>query len=233
MLPFLIPEIDGHLPANGLALDALHEITAARPGDMPAAFGFVAALAGQALATRQGQGLFVLSRRALADYGAPYSHGLAELGLSPEHLLFLETKTDRDALWALEEALRLRAVAALAGWLGGKLDLKASRRLQIAAEGSGALLLLIRPPQADEPNASTTRWRVGAAPAGRDRFGCFERWRWAISLERCRNGRPGAWIVELRDLEYSHAAHPFSLVGTLADPALPSGAEESPIRRAG
>jgi protein ImuA len=231
-LPFGIPQIDTHLPTSGLSLGALHEFTAADTADMPAAFGFVAALAGRALSARKGSCLLALSRRALADYGEPYGHGLAELGLPPDRLLLLETATDVQVLWAVEEALRLRAISVVAGWLGSKLDLKASRRLQIAAEGSGALLLLLRPSEAEEANAATTRWRVSAVPAARDRFGCFTRWRWSIALERCRNGRPGAWIVESSDPELSHAAHPFGLVGTLADPALAPGAGEEPIRRA-
>jgi protein ImuA len=168
----------------------------------------------------------VLSRGA-AGFGRPYGHGLAALGLSPGRLLLVEAESDREALWAVEEALRLRAVAAVAGWIGQKLDLKASRRLQAAAEGAGTLLLMLRPPQAEEANAAATRWRVGAAPAARDRFGCFARWRWRLSLERCRNGRPGAWVVELSD------AHRFGLAGPLAHPALPRGAGADAVQCAG
>lgn len=232
-LPFGLAALDGHLPARGLALGALHEFTAPDEGGMPAAFGLVAALLGRALAGRRGQGLLVLSGRGLADFGRPYGHGLAALGLAPERLLLLETASDLQALWALEEALRLNAVAAVAGWLGGRLDLKASRRLQVAAEGSDALLLLLRPPRADAANAAATRWRVSAAPAARDRFGCFAQWRWRLALERCRNGRPGTWIVEWRDAELSDGAHCFGLAGAVADPALARGAGEEPARRAG
>ncbi|HEX8166516.1 MAG TPA: ImuA protein [Beijerinckiaceae bacterium] len=171
------------------------------------------------------EALLVLSRGA-AGFGRPYGHGLVALGLSPGRLLLVEAESDVQVLWAVEEALRLRAVAAVAGWIGQKLDLKASRRLQAAAEGSGALLLVLRPPQAEEANAAATRWRVGAAPAARDRFGCMERWRWSLSLERCRNGRPGAWVVELSD------AHRFGLARPLAGPAVPESAELD-LRRAG
>ena len=43
-----------------------------------------------------------------------------------------------------------------------------------------------------------------------------------MTLERCRNGRPGEWL-----LEFDHAAHRFSLAAALADPA-----RVSPRRRA-
>jgi protein ImuA len=226
-LPFGVPNIDAYLPAGGLARGALHEVTATETAAMPSAFGFVAALLGHALkAEERGQALLVLSRGS-ADFGQPYGHGLSALGLSPDRLILVEAASDREALWAVEEALRLRAVAAVAGWIAQKLGLKASRRLQVAAEASGALLLVLRPPEAEEEDAATTRWRVGAASAVRDRFGCFERWRWRLSLERCRNGRPGAWVVELSD------AHRFGLSGPLAHPALLEGAGSDAVRRAG
>jgi protein ImuA len=238
-LPFGIPAIDGHLPQGGLVAGALHEFTAARLSDMPAAFGFVAALLGRALGEAQGCGLLVLSRRSLADFGRPYAPGLRELRLDPGRLILVETVTDRQALWAVEEALRLRAVPAVAGWVDTKVDLKASRRLHLAAEGSGTLLFLLRPADADEANAAVTRWRIASAPAPRDRFGCFAGWRWRVRLERCRNGRPGEWLVEWSDVELGHGAHPFRLAGTLADPALPPGPEpagpgsQSAVRRVG
>ncbi|HEX8663529.1 MAG TPA: ImuA protein [Beijerinckiaceae bacterium] len=232
-LPFGLPDVDAHLPAGGLARGALHEVTAAEAAAMPAAFGFVAALMGHALRAQQGQAqpegretLLVLSRGAAA-FGRPYGHGLSALGLPPGRLLLVEAESDVQALWAVEEALRLRAVTAVAGWIGQKLDLKASRRLQAAAEESDALLLVLRPPGAEEANAAATRWRIGAAPAARDRFGCLTRWRWSLSLERCRNGRPGAWVVELSD------AHRFGLARPLAGPAVLQGAGPDALRRAG
>jgi protein ImuA len=231
-LPFGVPAIDAHLPGGGLARGALHEVTAAEAAAMPAAFGFAAALMGHALRAQQGQArpegeaLLVLSRGA-GGFGRPYGHGLSALGLPPGRLLLVEAESDVQALWAVEEALRLSAVAAVAGWIGGRLDLKASRRLQAAAEGSGALLLVLRPPGAEEANAAATRWRVGPAPAARDRFGCLARWRWSLSLERCRNGRPGAWVVELSD------AHRFGLARPLAGPAVPCGAGPDALQRAG
>jgi protein ImuA len=139
-------------------------------------------------------------------------------------------ETDKEAFWALEEALRSRALTVVGGVLASGIDLRTSRRLLTAAAGSGALLLALRPAEADEVNAAATRWRVAAAPAGRDRFGCFAGVRWRLSLERCRNGRPGNWIVEWDD-----GARGFRLAGTVADRALsPRGSETDPAeRRAG
>ena len=43
-LPFGLPILDAALPQGGLAYGALHEVLPETDGDMPAAFGFIAAL---------------------------------------------------------------------------------------------------------------------------------------------------------------------------------------------
>jgi protein ImuA len=120
----------------------------------------------------------------------------------------------------MEEALRSRAPLAVAGMID-KLELKLSQRLQLAAVDAGLPLLLLRPASTLESSAAATRWRIGTAKAARDRFGLIARPRWHLTLERCRNGRPGEWIME-----YDHVAHRFSLAAALADPALFRGAGE-------
>jgi protein ImuA len=88
-------------------------------------------------------------------------------------------------------------------------------------------LLLLRPSQTLESSAASTRWRIGTAAAARDRFGSYTRPRWHLQLERCRNGRPGEWVVE-----YDHVAHRFSLVAALADQTFSRGAGDQPRRQA-
>jgi protein ImuA len=186
--------------------------------------------------------LLVLPTYGLRDYGRPHGHGLNALGLDPRRLILVETAHRKDTLWAMEEALHSRAVAAVAGFID-QLDLKTSQRLQLAATDCGLPLFLLRPAPSppspacrggwEEGSAAATRWRVGAAPAARDRFGLITRARWRLSLERCRNGRTGEWMVE-----YDHVAHRFSLAAALADPAVSRSAGETSerepsLRRAG
>ena len=97
-----VPQMHAHLPGPGLACGVLHEIAAAAHGDRPAAFGFVFALIAAALRARPGHAVFVAQRRCLADFGAPYGHGLAQLGLDPARLLLIDTGSDKDALWAVK-----------------------------------------------------------------------------------------------------------------------------------
>ncbi len=214
-LPFGIAEVDGRLAGGGLACGLLHEVSASKHRDRPATLGFVCALMAMALRLRPGQAVFVASRRSL-PFGALYARGLAELGVDPGRLLVVETRNDRDVLWALEEALRAGAApAVVAGAVEMALDLTMSRRLNIAATVGGTPLFLSRPAGGiGASNASATRWRIASAPAARDRFGAFARYRWRASLERCRNGRTGEWLIE-----WCHVAHRFHLAEGVADRA--------------
>ena len=226
VLPFDLAALDVHLPHGGLAVGALHEVAPQQHGDTPAAFGFqVALLARFHPVTRPL--LLVASHRALADHGRPHGHGLRQLGLDPARLILVETRNDQQTLWVMEEALRSGAPAAVGGAIR-KLDLKTSQRLHLAAGDAGLPLVLLRPARADDASAAATRWRIGTAEAARDRFGLITRTRWRARLERCRNGRPGEWLVE-----FDHAAYRFSLAAPLADSALPRHAGAHALRHAG
>jgi protein ImuA len=231
-LPFGLPALDSHLPQGGLLAGALHEIAPATYGDTPAAFGFLVALLGR-MTSPKTPVLLVSSPRGIADHGRPSGHGVNRLGLDPARLILVETADEAQALWAMEEALRSRVPAAVAGAIK-MLDLKTSQRLHFAAADAGRPLLLLRPADATEASAAATRWRIAAARAAPDRFGLIARWRWSLALERCRNGRPGQWLVE-----FDHAAHRFSLAAPLADPALsrrantPSCPRAPSVRQAG
>jgi protein ImuA len=214
-------EVHAHLPGPGLACGVLNEVAATAHGDRPAAFGFMFALTAAALASRSGPAVFIATRRALTDFGPPYGHGLAQLGVDADRLLLVETRSDKDALWAIEDTLRSRAAPAMvAGVIAGALDLTMSRRLNLAAAAPATPLVLLRSSSATGTTAAATRWRIAAAPAARDRFGAFERWRWRAALQRCRNGRTGEWLIE-----WDHVAHRFRLAEVVADRA--------PLARAG
>jgi protein ImuA len=222
----LAPEVHRHLPGPGLACGTLNEIVAAAHGDRPAAFGFLFALSALALAARPGPALFVAARRALSDFGAPYGHGLHQTGLDVGRLILVEAGTDRDALWAIEETLKSGAApAVVAGAVEKSLDLTASRRLNLAAAAPATPLLLLRTAADTAANAAATRWRIAAAPAARDRYGTFADPRWSVALERCRNGRPGHWLIE-----WNHVAHRFRVAQGVADRA---PHERAGLRRAG
>lgn len=221
-LPFGLPALDAHL-RGGLIHGALHEVAPESDQDMPAAFGFAAALLGR---MPPGPILLVLSSRTFARCGRPHGHGLTGLGLDPARLILVETSDKREALWAMEEGLRSAVPAAVAATIE-KFDFRTSQRLHLAARDSNRPLLLLRPARMSGPSVAVTRWCIGASAAARDRFGLIRRWRWRVRLERCRNGPPGQWLVE-----FDHA-YRFSLAAAVADPALSRGRGAPTLLRAG
>ncbi|GIK33910.1 MAG: hypothetical protein AMXMBFR45_23080 [Gammaproteobacteria bacterium] len=73
----------------------------------------------------------------------PYAPALAGAGLDPVRFLVVRSKQEVDTLWAMEQALRSRSCAVVAGWAdtAGKTSL---RRLQLAAEPGNTWVLLFR-----------------------------------------------------------------------------------------
>jgi len=219
--------IDRVLPDGGLARGALHEIVG-EGADRAAASSFVIRLL-LGLAAR-GPVLWCLADPQL------YGPGLARLGLAPDRLILARTRKDTDLLWAMEEGLKTPGLAAVLGE-PYKLDLTASRRLQLAAESVGGLGFVLRQPDGAKASAAVTRWRVASAPSAvpvpghetpRD-FGLM-RGRWRVTLERCRGASPtgdgyGSWLVEEHD-----ATRPVAVAAELGDR---SGASAPAIRQTG
>jgi len=196
-----IPLIDGIL-GGGLGWGALHEIAAVRETELAAATGFALALTARG---RKRETIWIAEDLSLAENGAPYGPGLPEIGIAPERLLTVAAARGRDVLWAMEEALRCRAVGVVIGELRGRdIDTVATRRLSLAAAAGNTLGLILRAAPDDAPSAAATRWIIGAAPPvpacgiGPPHLGAP---RLAAHLIRNRRGHLGAWIVEWNSVE--------------------------------
>ena len=199
-VPLGIAAIDGALPGGGIRLGALHEAASTGPDTEHAAAATL--FAAGILARLDGPVLWVLRQ---ADLFAP---GLAGAGLRTDRVVFAEA--GKDVLPAMEEGLRHPGLAAVVAEHTGRLSLVASRRLQLAAEQTGILAMLIRrspsfdDPALSQPTAAATSWRISALPSppalphAPDTPG-LGRARWQLDLVRCRGGEPGSWIVEACD----------------------------------
>ena len=182
------PAIDAVLPWRGLPCGAVHEIAGAALDG--AATGFCSVL----LARLAADGRSVLWVCPQDDL---YGPGLVRFGLKPERLILVRAHRPAEILWAIEEALRCRGLAAVLGEVAG-LSLAASRRLQLAARKSGVTALLLRQRAAAPVTTAVTRWRAAAAPGS----GASLAPRWHIDLVRCRGllhgeeGYVSRWLVE-------------------------------------
>jgi protein ImuA len=204
-LPLGIAVIDAAL-GGGLARGALHEIAAAGEAHLAAAAGFALGLASSPCSRL----IWIAEDMALAESGAPYGPGLEAFGLLPERLVTVAAAHACDLLWAMEEALRCRAIGAVIGELRhGEIDPVAVRRLSLAAAQSGALALLLRAAPPRDASTAATRWIVGAAPNA-----CF-----AAQLTRNRRGPLGAWMLQWSDTDerFVPATHAQPVAAPAAD----------------
>lgn len=223
--PLGLAVLDAALPGGGLPLGALHEIEGERAEwDDGVTLGFCLALLARLDRAVPGAGPVLW----VARQGDLYPPALAGQGLDPARFLLVRARSDAEVLWAMEEGLRCRRLAAVVGEVEG-LDRLAGRRLQLAAEaslseGKGvtafALHRRFRPlRQGRAASAALSRWRVTAAQS-QDELGetFIGRPRWRLDLLRCRGAAPGSWQVEWDD-----AACGFSLAPALRDRPLGPG----------
>ncbi len=192
------PDLDRYLPWGGLPRAALHEVAGegADREQGAAAAGFAALWLARLQAAGPVLWIVRAGNRAAIDL---HAHGLHQLRLDPRRLILVAAKGDDEALWAMEEGLKAKSLGAVLGEIE-KLDLTASRRLQLAAEAGGVTAFVLRrwrvmeraTRDAAQPIAAVTRWRVTAMPAENDLC-------WRVELTRCRGGKPGAWMMEKVD----------------------------------
>ena len=197
VLPFGIAEVDSRLPGGGLALGALHEVAG---GGFGAVDGAAAALfAGGVAARTKGKVLCCITR---PDLFAP---ALAQAGLPPDRVIYVEAGDDKSLLACMEEGLRHGGLGAVVGEVA-RLSMTASRRLQLAAEGAGTIGIALRrwrrqTEAADfgQPTAAVTRWRISVLPSSPLPVPGVGRHRWLVELIRARAGESADFELEACD----------------------------------
>jgi protein ImuA len=211
------PMIDAAL-GGGLGLGAIHELHPARPLDHGAVTGFAGAIA--ALANKDGkQAVWIQHDFTTIEAGTLYSAG--SFGLPLSSLVVVHVPRVIDALWALEETLKCRAVAAAVAEItdGDAVDLTATRRLSLAARNGGGFGLLVQHKPSAMASAAATRWEVASAAGAPDQFGGVGLPTFAVSLIKNRCGPCGRWIIA-----WDHHEHAFT-------PALSRGVAQTACDR--
>lgn len=199
VLPFGVEEIDERLPGGGLALASLHEVFG---GGNDAVEGAAAMLFAAGIAARtKGQVLWCLTRPDL------FVPALAQAGLAPGRVLYVEAGDEKSLLLCFEEGLRHGGLGAVVAEVA-RLPMTASRRLQLAAEAGGTLGIALRRFRSRTeanafslPSAAVTRWRVSVRPSVPLPVPGIGRARWLLELVRCRAGEAAEFEVEASDAE--------------------------------
>lgn len=196
-LPFGVPEIDAVLPGGGLAYGALHEFAGGGSGTVD---GAAAALCAAGIAARtKGPVVWCLTRPDL------FFPALAQAGLHPDRVIFVESDKEEDVLANMEEGLCFGGIGAVVGELV-RLPMTGSRRLQLAAERTGTIALAVRrwrrQTEANDfgqPTASTTRWRVSVMPSEELPVPGVGRAQWFLELMRVKAGECAEFLVRACD----------------------------------
>lgn len=209
--PTGVAAIDRVLPGGGLALGAVHEWFGYV--ECPAMEGWpgrgqgwiapvsilthLARLASARAARRGGEGegpaVVFVGRRCWPTPWAMVAGAHEGLPAIVGRSLLVDAGGTDERVWSIDVALRSGAVGVVVAD-GSGMDLSATRRLQLAAEGArGGLVLLARPPwEVDRLSSSWSRWLVGPAVTG------WSRPRWRLTLARCRGvGTAPSWLVEM------------------------------------
>jgi hypothetical protein len=147
------PELDRVLPGGGWPAGALTELYC--PVEGIGEFSLLMPLIVRL--TAAGKRVVLVSPPHL-----PYSQALSERGVKLDKLVLLSPRSGRDTLWAAEQALRCTAVGLVVAWPQRAGD-RELRRLQLAAETSGATLVVYRP-EREARSFSPAALRVAVRP---------------------------------------------------------------------
>ncbi|MDE2561522.1 MAG: hypothetical protein KGL48_04675 [Sphingomonadales bacterium] len=204
---------------GGLRRNGVHEFHAAAGEDRGAA----AALA-LLLSVRACSGAPVMWFRVTASrqHERPFAPGLAGLGLDPGSVVLAELPDAAGLLKAAVDSVRHGGLGAGILELDGRAapyDLTASRRLALAAERSGTMVLVVRSGAEPGLSAAHTRWRVASAPsiplaANAPGHPAFD-----LTLLRQRGGREGLHV----QLEWDREQACFRTPLPGGAPAVPAG----------
>ncbi|MDP4248036.1 MAG: Error-prone repair protein ImuA [Bacteroidota bacterium] len=180
-------------PHGIFPVGTLHEFLTDGPENGAASSGFIAGLVA-ALMASGGVAVWI---RSPGSSGRVFPPALKYFGLDPGQVIFFDLKTEREALWAMEEALTCEGLAAVVAEIR-EVNFTASRRLQLAVEQSRVTGFLLRQnPRNKHTIACAARWKVSVMASEPELLmpGLgFPRWH--IELERVRNGHPGSWQME-------------------------------------
>ncbi len=176
--------LDRLLPDGAFRRGSLVEWLSEAPGGGAASLAFGVARE----ACRDAGAMVVLDRQR-----AFYPPAAASLGIDLANAIVVQPATEKDHLWALDQALRCPGVGAVLSWLAA-LDGRTFRRLQLAAEEGGSLGFLMRPAKSrSEPSWAEARLLVQPRPAAAAR-------RLGVTLLHARGGPSGATVqLEIND----------------------------------
>lgn len=194
-------EIEKAFPGSMFPFGLVHEFISPNPESASATNGFISGLLGKLINSR-GLCLWISSRRTI------FPAALKMFNIKPDQVIFIDLKTDKDVLWAVEEALKSEALSAVVGEVK-ELDFTQSRKLQLAVEKSRVTGFIHRyQPRTENSVTCVTRWKITPLPSSSiDNLPGLGFPRWHVDLTKVRNGTPDCWNVEWVNNEFRQIAN--------------------------
>jgi protein ImuA len=193
-------------PNATFPLACVHEFLAGGLEDAAATGGFVAGIL-SSLMGNNGTSLWISNSRTI------FPPALKNFGIEPHRFIFIDAKKEKDVVWAMDEALKCGALAAVVGEVQD-ISFTTSRRLQLAVEQSQVTgFILRRNIRSLNTTACVSRWKITSLPGEPiDDLPGVGLPQWRVELLRIRNGKPGAWDVRWMDGRFQIAGKPAFMV---------------------
>ena len=163
--------------------------------------------------------LWVQDRLSRKEAGRPMLAGLP----ADRPIIMVDLSRAADVLWAMEDGLRCRSLAAVIGEVWGDppaLDFTATKRLAMRAEAAQVTCWLIRRAASPDLSAARDRWRIASLPSAPHPHDPQAPGapRWSLDLFRSRRSKPGQWVAS-----YDRAADHINLSAAVRDGTLDAG----------
>ncbi|MET4082607.1 protein ImuA [Pedobacter sp. UYP30] len=187
---FGLGDLEHSFPNKIFPIGAIHEFLCAEKEQAAASGGFISGLLAK-LMKNNGTCIWISSSRLL------FPPALKIFGVAPDKIIFIDLKTEKDILWATEEALKCNGLQAVVTELK-ELNFAQSRRLQLAVEKSKVTGFVLRSDESKIcPTACLARWRISSLPSitenGMPGVGYPN---WQVELLKVKNGQTGIWQIE-------------------------------------
>ncbi|NLR58141.1 Error-prone repair protein ImuA [Chitinophaga polysaccharea] len=171
----------------------IHELISMGAEEAAATSGFLSGILG-CLMQDGGICIWISTNRMI------FPPALQHFGIVPDQVVFVDVSRDKDALWAMEEALKCNGLAAVVGELK-EISFTASRRLQLAVEQSKVTGFVHRhQPRQLTSTTCVARWQITPLVSEQE-----ERMpgpgfpSWQVALLKMRSGKPGSWRLTWYD----------------------------------
>jgi protein ImuA len=186
--------------SNGIfPLAAMHEYLYGCSEDAAATSAFIIGLLSSVM-HKDAISLWISCSRTI------FPPALQFFGVSPDQIIFIDLKNEKEVSWAIEEAIRCKALAAVVGEMS-EMSFTDSRRFQLAIEKSGVPCFILRHSPRNMATASVTRWHIKPLPTtSEEGLPGVVHPRWQVALTKVRNGKPGTWDLDWINGRFCHVA---------------------------